>query len=59
MANRLGGVLAVMMSAFARAAGPVIFYLLRWIYRPNERAIALTVLATIFAMTVLIVAVLR
>ena len=59
MANRFGAVAANAMSAVARVLGVVIFYLLRWIYRPNERAIALTVLASIIAVIVLIVAVLR
>ena len=59
MASRFGAVAATAMSAVARVLGVVIFYLLRWIYRPNERAIALTVLASIIAVIVLIVAVLR
>ena len=59
MASRFGAVAANAMSAVARVLGVVIFYLLRWIYRPNERAIALAVLAAIVATIVLIVAVLR
>jgi hypothetical protein len=42
MASRFGALIAAAMSAVARVLGVVIYYLLRAIYRPKDRAVALT-----------------
>jgi len=47
--NRFGGAIANAMGAVARVLGVLIYYLLRAIYRPKERAIALGGLALIIA----------
>lgn len=49
MAGRFGAVVAHAMSGVARVLGVVIYYLLRAIYRPRERMIALGGLAAVLA----------
>lgn len=55
MTNRVGSAVATAMSGAARVAGYLIYYLLRAIYRPRERAIALGGLAVILLALILVV----
>ncbi|HEX8302479.1 hypothetical protein [Sphingomonas sp.] len=55
MGSRFGALVANTMSAVARVLGVAIYYLLRAIYRPRERMIALAGLAVIAALVVALV----
>ena len=49
----LGAFLAAILSSIARVLGVVIFYALRIIYRPRERAVALAIAAGFAALVAL------
>lgn len=54
MATRFGAVAANILSLGARIAGFLIYYGLRITYRPNERLIAIGVVAGLVAVAVLL-----